>query len=205
VVPDVGDTLDQDTRPEIAIGAPAKNNGDGSVYIVTSETIIGGVNAITIAQTNSTELRGKPGSGERFGSTLAGGQLDGDGQGDLVVCAPLGGPPLSATYPSGAGTARLYRGATINNLYAANPTTVIPTSDADVAFLGEEPDNQYRDGDRFCSSLNISVDADRAPNNNNDVVIAAHFWSPSSCTSDCGGQGKAYVFANPYLQSGGQP
>ncbi len=105
----------------------------------------------------------------------------------------------------GGASPRLYRGATIDSLYNTNSSVVIATNDADVAFLGEVPDNPQRDGDSFCSSLNISVDADGAANNNNDVVIAAHHWSQSPCTSGCGGQGKAYVFSNPYIQGSGQP
>ena len=208
LIPDLG--VDTDLYPELAIGAPGTAAQDGAVHIISSDEINNaGVWGTVNATTTSIVLTGKPGSGERFGKVLAGGNLDGDSHGDLVVCAPHGGPPLSSTSGSGAGAARLYRGATIDSLYNTNPLVAITTNDADVAFMGEVPDNPQRDGDRFCSSLNISSDVDAAPNDHNELIVAAPDWEDPNCNgANCGFRGKAYVYANPYTEPGmsnGQP
>ena len=197
LVPNIG--TDSNTLPDVAIGAPEKNDSDGAVYIVTNSAITAGLS--TLGLSTVRQLAGEPQSGERFGATLAGGIIDHDLFGDLVVCAPEGGPSISASYPTGAGVARLYRGSSLKNLTLGNALSGV-LYDPEVAFLGEQASSGARSEDRFCSSLNISFDVDGAPNNRNDIIIAAPGWDSPSAS---GGRGKAHIFANPYIAAGGQP
>jgi hypothetical protein len=71
------------------------------------------------------------------------------------------------------------------------PSTLQPDH-ADAAFLGEFAAQLTHVGERFCSSVNMSVDADG--NGRPELIVGAPGWDgPSN-----GEVGKAYVFINPY-------
>ena len=84
---------DGDGLPDLAIGAPSANGGAGSVTLVAA-VASGGTTVATLSSGTA---------GAAFGSRVAGGDVDGDGWGDVVV----GGPDAGGD----AGEAHLFTSA----------------------------------------------------------------------------------------------
>jgi len=196
VIPDL--PHDTDSLSELAIADPAAGDDDGEVLIVTSTRLDSlsslGLSASVIdggtGGTAVITIEGAAHSQERFGEALAAGEVDGDQKGDLVICAPYGGPgysPGSGSYETGAGVARLYLGNSME-VY-----TLLQPNNADAAFLGELAAQPNHVGERFCSSVNMSVDAD--DNGLPELIVGAPGWDDLPGGGEIG---KAYVFINPY-------
>jgi photosystem II stability/assembly factor-like uncharacterized protein len=195
LLPDLG--LDAgEFLPELAIGAPYAQGTDGAVYIVNSATINGGAfGTILVSATSNAAatIGGVWNSGELFGASLIGADIDGDGLGDLVVCAPYAGGATDSAggWYSGPGHGRLYRGSTLSSSPAGASFTA---GDADAVFIGEVPSSGSRVGDSFCSSLGFPGDVDG--DGSIDLLIVASGWNNSTSAH---GRGKAYLFPNPLL------
>lgn len=73
--------FDRDGFPDLAVGAPGRNRGSGAVYLYKG-TATGHVLWKVLSPTSAQD-------GQRFGTSLAAGDFNGDGIQDLAVGAPL--------------------------------------------------------------------------------------------------------------------
>jgi len=107
--------LDGDGNADLAVAAPAEDGSAGRVYLFW-----GPLTGAVVATDADVQLGG-PAAGHRFGSALAGGDLTGSGQAELVVGAPSfdGGGVWVLDGPTGQWVARLDPDGTSDGLGAA--------------------------------------------------------------------------------------
>lgn len=138
----VGD-FNGDRRDDFAVGSPARNGGDGAVYIVyrRAPSLEGDfvLEKLALATNNAERLdgmlvNGASGSGEHFGRVLASGvDFNGDGIGDLVVgnSEANGGVGNVVIIFSQLGTITGTGGASVATLMAAGQAVRITGSTLD--------------------------------------------------------------------------
>ena len=117
-----GDDLDGDGFTDLVIGAQSYGAANGAAHVVYGSS--GRFTGMRALATTGARIVGA-GPGDIAGTSVATGDLDGDGRGDLIIGAP--GPPASATDP---GKAYVFYGGRRIHL----PTTV---DAADVVLVGE--------------------------------------------------------------------
>ena len=95
----VGD-FDKDGRQDFAIGAPSASNGRGKVFVIYGDVNLDGANLLSRVATCERvgfELIGAAG-GDRLGSALSGGDVNGDGFADIGIGAPGVGTARGTVY-----------------------------------------------------------------------------------------------------------
>jgi hypothetical protein len=135
----VGD-LDGDGLEALALGAPGNDdagNDAGAVYVLRGGSPLGGT--LPAAEAATWSVRGEP--GDRFGSAVAGGDLDGDGLSDLLV-----GAPASELGGEGAGVVARFAGGDVGRRGAYD------LSDTDALVVGDS-------GERLGSTIAVCPDA----------------------------------------------
>jgi hypothetical protein len=142
----VGD-VDGDGYRDLAVGAPQHDAGAGRVgaVLLLRGTASGFAPAVTV-------LAPEPAVGARFGESLAGADLDGDGYADLVVGEPRRTPALGLDE---AGAVYVYRGG-------ASGLSAVPSL---------ELEGSRRAGARFGSALTAPGDIDG--DHREDLAIGA--------------------------------
>jgi hypothetical protein len=159
VVPD----LDGDIGDELLLGSKYSNGtstDEGEAYLYTSATLKA-TPSLTSTQGTFT-FTGKRTAAAYFGHAVAAGDVDGDGVGDLVVCALH-----DDTAGTDAGAAYFYNGAQLNALPHGAIDMTVPAKGL-VEFTGENP------GDNFCASAAF-YDADH--DGHDDLTIGVPFAS----------------------------
>jgi photosystem II stability/assembly factor-like uncharacterized protein len=158
MIPDLpGDTVigAQSETAELLIGQPEGTLA--KVFVVLGSEIIAyaGSNITDIAAEliASITFTGDP-AGDGLGYALAGGDVDGDLAGDILLCAPM---------TTGAGRGYLYYGDAL-----VSSVTSRTLGDADHIFVGEG-------GTDFCSSVVFPGDVDGF--GSGDLLIGAAGWS----------------------------
>lgn len=140
--------VDGDSLPDLAIGAPMYNGGQGRVYLLRGPLPLSGRLSVVASGKLFGETQGR---GEA-GSQVEGlGDVDGDGLGEVIVAAMRAG--------SSTGTAYVMRGRP--GLLSGSKNL----ADADWAFTGE----RFRD--RAASSVGGGGDVDG--DGSNDLLIGA--------------------------------
>jgi hypothetical protein len=88
----------QFSSTDLIIGAPDAGNDAGAVYVVAGPLLPGQhVDLSSLIGTNGFELSGLA-AGDYFGSSVASGDLNGDGSNDLIIGAPDAGNGAGAVY-----------------------------------------------------------------------------------------------------------
>ena len=137
-----------DGKVDIAVGAYGYSTSTGRVYVFNGDGSIP-----TTAATADTTITGNT-TGDRFGDVLAGGDVNKDGKGDIVVGA--------YAYSSSTGRAYIFYGD------GSIPTTA---ATADVTITGDAT------GDSFGKSLSVGdVNTDSFP----DLMVGATGYSSST-------------------------
>ena len=116
----VGD-LNGDGYADFAAGAPAYSGNKGRVYVSLGAGVLSAIN-------NAPQIVEGETTGDRFGSSLGGGDLNGDGYGDLLVGAPA--------YNARRGRAYAYYGSPAALAAAPNTSMLNPNTATNNDFLG---------------------------------------------------------------------
>ncbi len=160
-----GDT-DADGLDDLLVGCPGRNSGTGAVYLVHSS--VSGEVDLSMA---SAVLEGE-GAGDSAGPVAGGGDIDGDGEPDLLVGAPENGE-------AGSLAGRAY-------LLAGPLSSTIALSDADVILEGEST--------RAYAGSTVSFVGDLDDDGLDDVLIGSSGDSSGSWSA-----GSAYLFGGATL------
>jgi len=159
---------------ELLIGQPTAGNGSARAYVVLGSTInsflASGSQALFVQNPgNVITLRGDPTDTDEFGAALAAGDLDSNGDGEIVICAPGA---------SGGGKGYLFKDSTLSAGGTPSSGGTLGLNAAATWFQGEAA------GDRFCSS--VSFPGDVNGRGDGDLLIGA--------ANAAAGIGKAYLF-----------
>jgi len=171
--------IDGDGAPEIAVGAPGRRTGagyhSGAVYVMRGVDAVGLSGPVKASDVALFIVEGAA-ERERFGSSVAFADADGDGFEDLIVGAP----------GEGDG-AVLERGCVYVFLSRPGAPAAATANGADAALRGEAA------GDALGSSLLAAdVDGDGA-----DDLVASAFWAGPPARQ---GSGAVYVLLAPSLR-----
>jgi FG-GAP repeat len=129
-----------DTVADLAIGAPGENLGAGAVHVIygSSTGLTAGSSQLFTEATFG--IADDPQSGDHFGQSLASGDFDGDGLGDLAIGVPFEDWPLNGETLADAGAVHVLFGSedgltTGDSLYLP-AALVVPYPDLPYASFG---------------------------------------------------------------------
>ncbi|MBO2012480.1 FG-GAP-like repeat-containing protein [Hymenobacter negativus] len=116
--------LNGDGYADFVVGAPAYAGNKGRVYVSLGAAVLSTIS-------NMPQILDGATAGDKFGSSLSGGDANGDGYGDVLVGAPL--------YASNTGRAYAYYGSPA--ALAATPTALTEPSASSTSYFGLSTSN----------------------------------------------------------------